>query len=225
VRKHVLAAAIAALSFSGVAVAHQPGDVILRVGVAHAEPDVSHSKTIKLNGVKHRYEEKLDVESSTQIGLSATYMILPRFGIELMASTPFIHRIKETPHDDDKYTVGKVSRLSPTVSGQFFFLNPKSKFQPYVGLGLNYNLFYNAKLSREMKDEGEAKSLKLKNSIGVAAQVGMDYMFTDRLVLNASIMKMVIPTRMEVKYNTGDKAKLDLDIDPWVFSIGAGYKF
>jgi outer membrane protein len=222
-RKQILIAAIAALGLSGAAVAHEPGDIILRAGVMYADPDVDNPKSIEWNGRKYDYEAKMEVKSDTQFGLSATYMILPHFGLELMASSPFTHKFREK-NEDGKYTLGKVSRLSPTISAQYFFLNPKSKFQPYVGLGLTYNVFYDEKLSREMKADG-VKSFKVDDSVGVAGQIGMDYKIGEHLMLNASIWKMTMPAKLNIKSTDGDKGKLDLDIDPWVYFIGMGYKF
>ncbi|MCL2161419.1 MAG: hypothetical protein FWH56_05980 [Betaproteobacteria bacterium] len=78
--KYVFVAGFVAMS--GVAVAHEAGDVVLRVGVAHSDP-VSSSSKIKMNGTKQR-ESGVSTkgDNDTQVGLSATYMIMPRFGID-----------------------------------------------------------------------------------------------------------------------------------------------
>lgn len=227
-RKHVLVAAIAALSLSGVAVAHEAGDVILRVGPIYASPDVSSSK-IKVDGLGKMPGSSADVKSDTQLGLTATYMVMPHFGIELLAATPFTHdvKIKGGPVlnsigvNDGKF--GEVSQLPPTLSAQFFFLNPKSKFQPYVGLGLTYTMFFSEKLTRQRKNQGFS-SFKLDDSIGVSGQLGMDYAITDRLQLNAAIWRLGISTEAKAKVG-GTPVNIDVDVDPWVYFLGVGYKF
>jgi len=220
-RKHVLAAAIAALSLSGVAVAHEAGEVILRVGVAHVAPDVDSSR-IKINGVKQA-GTSVDVKSDTQLGLTATYMVMPHFGIELLAATPFTHKVKANLGGGTKVDLGKVSHLPPTISAQFFFLNPKSAFQPYVGLGLNYTYFFNEKLSGEAKAAGFSK-LKMDDSVGLAAQIGMDYKVSDRIFVNAAIWKLGISSTAKAKLGNSD-VKVDVDINPWVYFVGAGFRF
>jgi len=225
-RKHVLAAAIAALSLSGAAIAHEAGDVILRVGVVHAATDVSSSR-IEIEGYGKIPRSSVDVKNSTQVGMTGTYMVMPRFGLETSLTTPFSHKIKGTA-PGESFTIGKVSRLSPTISAQYFFLNPKSAFQPYVGLGLNYTLFFNEKLTREMKEEG-ARKLSMSDSIGLVAQVGMDYKITERISLNAAVWKMGISSKVRWRESDppGDdlRAKAKVDIDPWVFNLGVGFKF
>jgi len=220
-RKHVFAAAIAALSLSGVAVAHEAGEVVLRVGAIHVAPDASSSK-IKVGGTKLS-GSSVDVKSDTQLGLTATYMVMPRFGIEVLAATPFTHKVKADLGGGKKVDLGKVSHLPPTVSAQFFFLNPKSAFQPYVGLGVNYTMFFDEKLSNEAKQEGFSK-FKMENSVGLAAQVGMDYKLTDRLFVNAAVWKLGISSTAKAKLGNED-VKVDVDINPGVYFIGAGFRF
>jgi len=225
-KKPLLAATIAALSLSGTAVAHEAGDVILRVGVVHADPDVSSSR-VKVEGWGKIAGSSLDMKSDTQAGLTGTYMIMPHFGIEASITTPFSHKIRSCYKGYGCETRGEVSRLSPTISGQFFFLNPKSAFQPYVGLGLNYTVFYDEKFNSKAKREGD-KNLSTKDSIGVVAQIGMDYKFSDRVLVNAAIWKMGISSKAEWKgvapWGTY-KAEADVDINPWVYTLGIGFKF
>ncbi|MCL2590477.1 MAG: outer membrane beta-barrel protein [Betaproteobacteria bacterium] len=226
-RKQALAAAIAALSLSGIAAAHEPGDIVLRVGVTYADPDVSSSR-IEWNGVSQPGTSlRNDGGSNTQLGLGMTYMIVPHFGLEATITTPFSHKFKSRWAGVD-YSNGEVSRLSPTISAQYFFLNPKSNFQPYVGLGVNYSMFYNEKLSSEAKNDFGANNLKIKNSFGLAGQIGMDYTIGNRLVLNASVWKMGISAKATWRENWGageERMKADIDIDPWVYFLGIGYKF
>jgi outer membrane protein len=221
-RKHVLAAAIAALTLSGAAVAHEAGEVVLRVGVIHAAPDVDSSR-IRVDGLGKLPGSGVDVDSDTQLGLTATYMVMPHFGIEVLAATPFTHKVKADLGVLGKHNLGKVSHLPPTVSAQFFFLNPKSAFQPYVGLGLNYTFFFNEKLSNEAKAMGFS-NLEMDNSFGLAAQLGMDYKITDRVFVNAAIWRIGMSSTAKVKLG-GTQAKVDVDINPWVYFLGAGFRF
>jgi outer membrane protein len=224
-KKQIIAAAIAGLIFSGSAIAHEPGDVIVRVGAAHVAPDVSNGK-VKFSSTdptepNDSWGWKAKVSSDTQLGLTATWIVAPHFGVELLASTPFSHTFKDV---DGKYA--KVKMLSPTVSAQYFFLDPKSRFQPYVGLGLNYTRFYDEKLVGDTREDGA--SYKLKNSLGLAAQVGLDFAITDKLVLNAAIWKIDINTKETLKEPYGsytDTYKSKIELDPWVYFVGIGYKF
>lgn len=213
-----IAVAIAALSLTGTALAHEPGSAVLRVGVVHVAPD-SGSSTIKLNGAG---VGKATVKDNTQLGLTATYIVAPHFGVELLAATPFKHTIKgKVPALAFDGTVGTTKHLPPTLSAQYFPLDSSSKFQPYVGLGLNYTWFF----SEHAKKSNGFSNLDLENSFGLAYQLGADYQLTDRLAINAAVWKIDIDTKATVNAPVVGKVKANVAIDPWVYFVGVGYKF
>jgi outer membrane protein len=106
-------------------------------------------------------------------------------------------------------------------------MEPTSKFQPYAGVGINYTTFFDTDLTGTRKSQGFS-NLKLKDSVGLAAQLGMDYMLTDRIMLNASIWYVDIDTEATVDGPSAlsiGKTKVSVDLDPWVYMAGVGYKF
>jgi outer membrane protein len=53
-------------------------------------------------------------------------------------------------------------------------------------------------------------------------------MLTDRIMLNASVWYVDIDTKASVDGPSAlsvGKTKVDVDIDPWVYMVGVGYKF
>ncbi|GHU04319.1 outer membrane protein W [Betaproteobacteria bacterium] len=223
----LVVASIATLALSSAAFAHEPGDIILRAGVAHAAPDDSSSR-IKADGAKLP-GTKATVGNNTQLGLTGTYIVAPHFGIELLAATPFTHSVKVKglnallgPGFDGRFA--DVTHLPPTLSAQYFFLDTKSKFQPYAGIGLNYTMFFDEKLSSRAKGNGFRK-LKLEDSWGLALQLGADYQITDKLFLNAAVWKIDMKTTAKANLQGVGKVKVDVDVDPWVYFVGLGYKF
>jgi outer membrane protein len=64
----------------------------------------------------------------------------------------------------------------------------------------------------------------MKDSWGLAAQVGMDYMLTDNIMLNAQVRYIDIETTGTTNI-LGNKVKVDVDVDPLVYMVGLGYKF
>ena len=106
-------------------------------------------------------------------------------------------------------------------------MDPASKFQPYVGVGINYTLFFDEDLSSARKQQGFS-NLKMQDSIGIAGQVGMDYMITDNVLVNASVWYVDIDTKATVDGPAAlgySKTKVDVEVDPWVYMVGIGYKF
>ncbi|MCS3469702.1 outer membrane protein [Pseudomonas sp. JUb42] len=226
--KSLLSASLVALALSTplVAQAHEPGDFIVRAGAARVVPN-EDSGNVKLDGAKVS-GTKATVDNSTQLGLTFAYMITNHIGVELLAATPFSHTVSVKGLGaglDGK--LADVKQLPPTLSLQYYPMDSASKFQPYVGVGLNYTKFFDTDLSGTRKQEGFS-NLKLKDSVGFAGQVGMDYMLTDRIMLNASVWYVDIDTKASVDGPSAlsvGKTKVDVDIDPWVYMVGVGYKF
>jgi len=90
---------------------------------------------------------------------------------------------------------------------------PEGKFRPYVGLGVNYTLYTNDDLPPGLSTDND--------SIGLALQVGMDVQLAPQWFLNVDLKKVKMGT--DVSAN-GTKVT-HLDIDPWLFGVGVGYRF
>lgn len=196
IKSAALVASILAAT-AGQAMAYEAGDIVLRAGIATVSPDVTDNTAV---GV-------LDVDDNTQLGLTGTYFVSPSFGIELLAATPFEHDITAAGTK-----IGSTKHLPPTISAQWY---PQvgAKFHPYVGAGLNYTMFF--------EDDIPGADLELSDSVGLALEAGVDIDITDKLVLNASVWKIDINT--DVSVNGTDIG--ELEIDPFAYMIGVGYKF
>ncbi|WP_296183831.1 OmpW family outer membrane protein [Pseudomonas sp. UBA1879] len=226
--KSLLGASVLALALCTpvIAEAHEAGDFIVRAGAARVVPN-EDSGNLKLDGAKVA-GTKATADNSTQLGLTFAYMLTDHVGLELLAATPFSHTIGVKglgPGLDGK--LADVKQLPPTLSLQYYPMDASSKFQPYAGVGLNYTKFFDTDLAGDRKDQGFS-NLKLKDSVGLAGQIGMDYMLTDHLMLNASVWYIDIDTKASVDGPSAlsvGKTKVDVDIDPWVYMVGVGYKF
>ncbi|HEX8593690.1 MAG TPA: OmpW family outer membrane protein [Pseudomonas sp.] len=226
--KTLLSASLIALALSAplVAQAHEAGDIIVRAGIAHVEPN-EDSGELKLDGTKVS-GTKATVDGENQLGLTFAYMLTPHIGLELLAATPFSHTVSVKglgPSLDGK--LADIKQLPPTLSLQYYPMEPSSKFQPYAGIGINYTTFFDTDLTGTRKNEGFS-NLKLKDSVGLAGQIGMDYMLTDKIMLNASVWYVDIDTEASVDGPSAlsvGKTKVSVDIDPWVYMVGVGYKF
>ena len=225
--KSLLSASLIALALAApVAHAHQAGDFILRAGAITTAPN-EDSGDIKLDGTKVG-GTKATLDSDTQLGLAFAYMLTDHIGLELLAATPFQHEVGVKGLGaglDGK--LANIKQLPPTLSLQYYPMEPTSKFQPYAGIGLNYTLFFDEDLSSARKQQGFS-NLKLQDSVGIAGQLGMDYMLTDNLLVNAAVWYVDIDTKASVNGPTAlgySKTKVDVDVDPWVYMVGLGYKF
>lgn len=209
--KKLSVALLALTCLSGEALAHQQGEFFMRAGSATVRPTEGSDNVLGMGG--------FSVSNNTQLGLTFDYMVTENIGIELLAATPFRHRVGLGPTGD----IATVRQLPPTLMAQWYFGDSKSKVRPYIGAGINYTTFFDADFNQTGKDAG-LSDLSVKDSWGAAGQVGLDYMVNQNWLLNMSVWYMDIDT--EVKFKAGgEQQNIKTRIDPWVFMFSAGYRF
>lgn len=188
--KTLLASAVAVSAMP--ALAYEAGDIIVKAGVVNVNPKSDSG----IDGVT--------VDSDTQLGLTLTYMAAPQIGVEVLAATPFTHDVKAGGNK-----LGEVSHLPPTVSAQYYLMDPASAVQPYVGVGINHTFFFDEKLG--------GADAHLSSSWGLALSAGLNYNINDQYLANVAVWKMDIDSKIN--------DTTDINIDPVVIMVGAGYKF
>ncbi|MDY0250416.1 MAG: OmpW family outer membrane protein [Pseudomonas sp.] len=219
----LLALAIAAPSVQ----AHQAGDIIVRAGAITVDPHES-SSDIFVGALNTKVAgTKATLDSDTQLGLNFVYMATNQIGIELLAATPFSHNVGvkgfSGAYEGLNGKLGSLKHLPPTVSLVYYPFADNKVFKPYVGAGINYTWFFDDKLSSSAENKGFS-GLDMKDSWGFAAQLGADYMLTDNIMINGQVRYIDIETTGTTNI-LGNKVKVDVDVDPFVYMVGLGYKF
>lgn len=229
----VLAAAV--MVVAPAAQAFEAGDFVLRAGAVHVAPDDS-SDSITVGGAPllgAGVDSKVSVDTNTQLGLRATYMVTNHLGLGVLGATPFKHNINGGGDLPGDLKLGETKHLPPTLTLQYFPMASSSAFQPYAGVGVNYTVFFEEKTSSNLDNAlGVASSeLELDDSVGVAVEVGMDYMLSENFGLNAAIWWADINTDARVDVFDANGTKLaetdefEVEIDPMVYMVGFTYKF
>ncbi|KJS78310.1 MULTISPECIES: OmpW family outer membrane protein [Stutzerimonas stutzeri subgroup] len=223
-RKTLFTASALALALAApFAQAFEAGDIIVRAGAITVDPH-EDSSDVKVGGAAQG-GTGATLNSDTQLGLNFAYMVTDKVGVELLAATPFSHDVGTKGLGGLK--LGELKHLPPTLSVIYYPMEKTSAFQPYVGAGINYTWFFDDKLTSEAENSAlQLRGLDMKDSWGLAAQVGMDYMLTDNLMLNAQVRYIDIDTTGTTYSEAADaKIKVDVDVDPFVYMVGLGYKF
>ena len=225
-----IVAALAATS--SVAMANKTGDMIVRVGATNVTPS-SDKATIFAGGNTVDLGAgalTASVDSDTQLGLNFVYFATDKIAVELLAATPFSHDLK-VHSGGTELDLGKTKHLPPTLSALYYLNAPSDKFQPYVGLGINYTVFFEEEFAPGVTGAGSVgglnlTDLKLKNSWGLSAQIGFDYHLDEKWLVNASARYIDIDTTATFKAIDGNvPGKVEVSIDPMVYTISVGYKF
>jgi outer membrane protein len=193
---------VSALILSSVVQAKDAGDILVRLRGIAVVPDEDGTTDV-LGG-------DIEVDNAYMPELDFTYFFTKNIAAELILATTE-HDVKLKSPDVD---LGSVWLLPPTLTLQYHFL-PDGKFSPYIGAGINYTIFYD-------EDSGAVNSIDYDDSFGFALQVGVDYKIDDRWSLNADVKKLYLETDVSVN---GGAIKSEVDLDPWIFGLGVGYRF
>lgn len=190
---------LTAMSLAQPVAAQDAGEWIVRGGFHTMEP-------------KARNHALVEVESTTGLTFSATYMFAPRWGVELLAGLPFLHGITLKGAGE----VAETDLLPPTLSAQYHF-NPNGRVRPYVGAGLTYTIFSDERTWGAL----QGKKLELDSSFGPAAQIGIDVDVIPGWFINLDARWFDIDT--DAKLDGADLGTIE--IDPYAFGLTIGHRF
>lgn len=222
-KKSLAALALGALIIAPNALAHSKGDILVRAGLTTVAPDES-SSNIFVGGSD--LGVNLTVDSNTQLGLNLAYFLTDNINIELLAATPFNHDVNFGVADPlgTGDQLGEVTHLPPSLTANYYFNQADAAFQPYMGAGINYTIFFDEEFTAANDGAGLA-DLSLDNSFGLTAQVGFDYMLDDKWSINASVRWIDIDTEASFNLNGTAGEVADIEIDPYVYTVSLGYTF
>ncbi|MFO7786812.1 MAG: OmpW family outer membrane protein [Halospina sp.] len=204
IRQSLIAAlSISAIGAAAPALAYDKGDTIVRGGIASVVPGGSYSSV-----ADGAYNIRAD--SDIQAGASISYMMTDNTSVNLLAATPFEHDIESR----DLGTIGSTKHLPPTVTVSWFPLaGSGAAVEPYIGAGVNYTTFWD--------EESVLGNLSLDDSVGLAAQVGVDVPLDENWSVGAAAYYADIETDAEVDGNGIGT----VEIDPMIYRLHVGYSF
>lgn len=187
------------------ALAQQAGTYTLGIGAHQVTPKSDNGSL--LGGTAD-----LEIGDDVQPTITFEYFIRENLGIEVLAATPFKHDIEIKGLGK----VGSTKHLPPVISLQYHW-NSRGTVSPFVGVGINYTTFFSEKTSGPLR----GNDLKLDDSVGVAAHVGIDFILTERSAIRVDARWIDIESDVELNGEKIGKA----DIDPAVYGLAYVMKF
>ena len=197
VAKAVCAVVLSVLAVAGTAHAEDFKKFGVRMRAVYVKPDEGTNFSAAKVGISDDIVPELDLE----------YFFLKNVSAELIAAV--------TRHDIklDNNFAGSTWLLPPTVTAKYHPFAGNT-ISPYAGFGVNFIFPFNSKIS------GVDPDFTIDNSVGWAAQAGADFKINENLYLNVDYKYLSVETKMKVGPNT-----YDLNLNPHLIGIGAGYRF
>lgn len=155
---------------------------------------------------------RVDVGDSVMPTLGFTYFVTDNISVEAILGATR-HEIRAQGPATD-VAVHETWVLPPVVTLQYRPA-PEARVSPYVGAGLNYMVFFNG-------DNRNGFDVNLDNGFGYALQAGADIAVSGPWTVNLDVKKVWFNTDAEIN---GGTLKSDVNLDPWVISLGLGRKF
>ncbi len=199
------------------------GDWLVRLRAINVDPNDSSSE-VSSNGVAIA-DTGVSVGDDTVPELDITYLFTPNWGLELILATSQ----HDVSAEGDLSGLGKIVEaraLPPTLLLQYHFA-PEAKVRPYVGLGLNFTLFYDEDASASFEAAaGGSSDVDLDESLGLAGQLGLDIGLNETWFLNFDVKYIDLSTDATIQTpGAFGTVEVGVDIDPVVFGIGFGRRF
>lgn len=162
-------------------------------------------------------------DDSTPAGLSVEDEVLPTatltyFFTKNIAAELFCCFAKVDAELDGAGKVADFWVFPPALTLQYHF-DSMNGFKPYLGAGVQYILPF----SEDGKGALAGDTVTVDDALGFTLQAGVDVELGQGWYLNADVKKTWIDHDVRVRGATN--ADFEVELDPWIFSIGAGYRF
>lgn len=154
----------------------------------------------------------VEVGDSVMPTLGFTYFLTDHISVEAILGATR-HEIRAQGPATD-VAVHETWVLPPVVTLQYRPA-PEARVSPYVGAGLNYMVFFSG-------ENRNGFDVKLDDGFGYALQAGADVAVSGPWTVNVDVKKVWFNTDADIN---GGTLKSDVNLDPWVISLGIGRKF
>jgi len=173
----------------------------------------------------------LSVDNVTTLYLAYIRRFDPHWSVEFAGGVPPETKTKgkgpavvgSVPFDGQEVATAKW--LSPSVLVDYTFLDPSSAFRPYVGVGVNFTHFYelNSTPAGDAANGGPTH-IRLTNSFGPAATVGLSYRITDQINVYGSFSVARVNSHYTSE-TSGVVRETHIHFNPRAAVISVGYAF
>ena len=176
----------------------------------------THAETTGVTGIGVPPGADADVGNATTVLVSFEREIAPNIGAELVLGWPPTIKADGAGSVAFLGEVLSAKNVSPTLLFNYHFGERSAKWRPYIGLGINYTYFADAKTPYGW-------DVNLSDSWGWAAQAGIDYAIDKQWGLFASIARLQVKSDLVAIGAT--VLQTTIDFRPVTYTAGVSYKF
>ena len=193
----------------------QSGDQLntVKLGVISYQP---HARTTGITGLGVPAGADASIGSATTLLFTYERVLSPQLGLEFVLGVPPKITAKGAGTVPFLGEVLSARNVAPTVLLNYHFGQPGDGLRPYVGAGINYTRFTDAKTPYGWK-------VDLSDSWGLAVQAGLDFALGAQWGVFASVA--AVQVKSDLVAVGAAVLRTTIDFRPVTFSVGASYRF
>nr|WP_315598209.1 OmpW family outer membrane protein [uncultured Cupriavidus sp.] len=230
----------AAMALAGVAQAQSAGSNVVSLGWMRVMPQ-GHSEFLTIDSIAGRPTGGLQrqntgatIDSADTVGLTFAHFFTDNISAEFVLGVPPKHDVSGDRGYEKYGKLGEVRQWSPAVVAKWHFFDAKTKFRPYVGIGVNYTWFTGETVTNQSFVQGEfgpgsTMAASAKSSWNPVFNIGANYAVTDNWFVGLSVSYVPIATTANFTTTLANGAQVQshtkIKIDPIVTFLNVGYRF
>lgn len=181
--------------------------LVLCAPALHAAPgeNIARLKAINVNPDVDSDVPGLDVDDQTTAEIGLTHFFTSNWALDFGISYGK-HDVTLGGGD-----AGSAKLMPVNLLAQYHFM-PEGAWRPYLGAGVNYTHFSDVNIANG------TVGLE-RDRFGPVIQAGLDVPIDNAWSFNADVKKVWLST------DASGAANGNVDLDPWIFGVGVGYKF
>jgi outer membrane protein len=174
-------------------------------------------------------EAGVKVGDASTLAFGVVYKFTPNWSVEAAVGIPPEHSGYGTDFIEPFGQISTVKQVAPTLFLNYHFVDLFAGISPFVGVGLNYTRFTDAKSTASGNAaSGGPTSIDLSDSWGVALHVGLSYQIDRNWSIVGAIAYADVSSDLTATTatNTGNIVRTTtIDFRPIVYTLAVGYAF
>ena len=157
-----------------------------------------------------------EIDDDYSVGVEVGYRFTPNLSASLTVGAPPSAQLIGTGPLAG-LELGEVNYGPAVLAAQYHFTNITPKFEPYLGVGVNYTIVLSSK-------DGAVQDLDVDSPVGFVLQAGVESRLNDRWGLFLDAKKIWLDTDATGTVG-GAPAEAKVTIDPLIVMAGVSYRF
>lgn len=217
-----------AAALPAAALADEPNNII-RIGNAHVAFDATSSDLTGPPGTTPP-GLRVGLKNLDILALSYERRMSQNWSVQFQAGIPPTLTTVGAGAAEPLGTVSKARVWFPTLMALYTFTDIPS-IQPYIGVGVNYTFFTDAKVEPAYTSgfQGSSSSMKLKDSWSPYVRLGVGFPIDKNWIVNVEYSTFQIKSTATVVTQTPGigpiSRRVDIKDRPQIFGLTVGYRF